>query len=154
MPAAGEPGLWTTRGDAEVKLRMGDSGLNAEPPVTIHQVFTSAVKRYGDYTALSWKDGQQQKRLNYREYYHTCRIAAKSFLKVPEGHLGIEFLACRGCSVEELCLKTVRLCSSVWSVAMASESWASTRPSGSSPTSAPFWRGECRCPRLLSAVGL
>lgn len=66
-----------------MKLRTGDSGLSAEPPVTIHQVFTSAVKRFGDYTALSWRDGQQQKRLNYREYYQTCRIAAKSFLKVP-----------------------------------------------------------------------
>lgn len=66
---------------------MGDSGLSAEPPVTIHQVFTSAVKRFGDYTALSWKDGQQLKRLNYREYYQTCRAAAKSFLKVPPfGH--------------------------------------------------------------------
>uniref|UniRef100_A0A674NBK3 Long-chain-fatty-acid--CoA ligase ACSBG2 n=1 Tax=Takifugu rubripes TaxID=31033 RepID=A0A674NBK3_TAKRU len=85
-------GLWTTRGEAEVKLRMGDSGLSAEPPVTIHQVFTSAVKRFGDYTALSWKDGQQLKRLNYREYYQTCRTAAKSFLK-----LGLE--RCHGVGI-------------------------------------------------------
>ncbi|XP_056893650.1 long-chain-fatty-acid--CoA ligase ACSBG2 isoform X2 [Takifugu flavidus] len=92
VPAAGEPGLWTTRGEAEVKLRMGDSGLSAEPPVTIHQVFTSAVKRFGDYTALSWKDGQQLKRLNYREYYQTCRAAAKSFLK-----LGLE--RCHGVGI-------------------------------------------------------
>lgn len=75
---------------------MGDSGLSSEPPVTIHQAFTSAVKRFGDYPALSWKDGQQQKRLSYREYYQTCRVAAKSFLKVPTfGYL----LACGGCSV-------------------------------------------------------
>lgn len=78
---------------------MGDSGLAAEPPVTIHQVFTSAVKRFGDYTALSWKDGQQQKRLNYREYYHTCRVAAKSFLKVPTFEHwipGMQWLFCVG----------------------------------------------------------
>lgn len=82
VPAAGEPGLWTSQGDAEVKLRMGDSGLAAETPLTINQMFTSAVERFGDYTALSWKKGEQQKSLNYREYYQTCRTAAKSFLKV------------------------------------------------------------------------
>lgn len=82
MPSAGEPALWTTRGDAEVKLRMADSGLGAEPPLTIHQVFTTAVERFGDYTALSWKDGEQRKSLSYREYYQACRTAAKSFLKV------------------------------------------------------------------------
>lgn len=82
VPAAGEPSLWTSQGDAEVKLRMGDSGLAAETPLTINQMFTSAVERFGDYTALSWKEGEQQKSLNYREYYQTCRTAAKSFLKV------------------------------------------------------------------------
>ncbi|GLD49783.1 long-chain-fatty-acid--CoA ligase ACSBG2 isoform X1 [Lates japonicus] len=80
--AAAEPGLWTTQGDAEVKLRMGDSGLAAETPLTVNQMFTSAVERFGNYTALSWKEGEQQKSLNYRDYYQTCRIAAKSFLKL------------------------------------------------------------------------
>ncbi|XP_019954091.1 long-chain-fatty-acid--CoA ligase ACSBG2 [Paralichthys olivaceus] len=80
--AAAELGLSTTQGDAEVKLRMGDSGLAAETPLTINQVFTSAVEHFGDYTALSWKEGEQKKSLNYRDYYQTCRIAAKSFLKL------------------------------------------------------------------------
>lgn len=82
MTAAGEPGLWTSQREAEVKLRMGDSGLAAETPLTINQVFTSAVERFGNYTALSWKEGEQQKSLNYREYYQACRTAAKGFLKV------------------------------------------------------------------------
>lgn len=82
VPAAGEPGLWTSQGDAEVKLRMGDSGLAAETPLTVNQMFTSAVERFGDFTALSWKEGEQQKSLNYRDYYQNCRTAAKSFLKV------------------------------------------------------------------------
>lgn len=82
VAAAGEPGLWTSQGDAEVRLRMGDSGLAAETPLTINQMFTSAVERFGDYAALSWKEGEQQKSLNYREYYQTCRTAAKSFLKL------------------------------------------------------------------------
>lgn len=82
VPAAGEPSLWTSQGDAEVKLRMGDSGLAAETPLTVNQMFASAVERFGDLTALSWKEGEQQKSLNYREYYQTCRNAAKSFIKV------------------------------------------------------------------------
>uniref|UniRef100_A0A3Q3W420 Long-chain-fatty-acid--CoA ligase ACSBG2 n=1 Tax=Mola mola TaxID=94237 RepID=A0A3Q3W420_MOLML len=82
VSAAGEPGLWTSQGDGLVKLRMGDSGLAAEMPLTVNQMFTSAVEHFGDYTALSWKEGEQQKSLNYREYYQTCRTAAKSFLKL------------------------------------------------------------------------
>ncbi|XP_054458438.1 long-chain-fatty-acid--CoA ligase ACSBG2 [Anoplopoma fimbria] len=82
VQAAGGLDLWTSQGDAEVRLRMGDSGLAAETPLTTNQMFTSAVERYADYTALSWKEGEQQKSLNYREYYQTCRTAAKSFLKL------------------------------------------------------------------------
>ncbi|KAF7654748.1 hypothetical protein LDENG_00065410 [Lucifuga dentata] len=82
MPAAAEPGLSTTQGHGEVKLRMGDSGLAAEPPITIHQMFTSAVDCFGSYTALSWKENDQQKTLNYKQYYQACRTAAKSFLKL------------------------------------------------------------------------
>uniref|UniRef100_A0A671WYL1 Long-chain-fatty-acid--CoA ligase ACSBG2 n=1 Tax=Sparus aurata TaxID=8175 RepID=A0A671WYL1_SPAAU len=82
VPAAGEPGLWTSQGDAEVKLRMGESGLAAETPLTVNQMFTLAVERYGDYKALSWKEGEQQKSLTYREYYQSCRTAAKSFMKL------------------------------------------------------------------------
>uniref|UniRef100_A0A8C6M7X3 Long-chain-fatty-acid--CoA ligase ACSBG2 n=1 Tax=Nothobranchius furzeri TaxID=105023 RepID=A0A8C6M7X3_NOTFU len=61
---------------------MGDSGLAAETPVTVNQIFTSAVERFGDYSALSWKEGELQKTLSYREYYQACRTAAKSFLKL------------------------------------------------------------------------
>lgn len=82
VTAAGELGLWTSQGDAQVKLRMGDTGLAAETPLTVNQMFTSAVERFGDCLALSWKEGEQQKTLNYRNYYESCRTAAKSFLKV------------------------------------------------------------------------
>lgn len=84
MPSAGEAALWTTQGDAEVQLRMEDSGLAAEPPLTVQQVFSSAVERFGEFTALSWKDGEQRRSLSYREYYQACRTAAKSFLKVRQ----------------------------------------------------------------------
>uniref|UniRef100_A0A1A8IEP3 Long-chain-fatty-acid--CoA ligase ACSBG2 n=1 Tax=Nothobranchius kuhntae TaxID=321403 RepID=A0A1A8IEP3_NOTKU len=82
VPSPAEVHLWTTRRDGEVKLRMGDSGLAAETPVTVNQIFTSAVERFGDYSALSWKEGELQKTLSYREYYQACRTAAKSFLKL------------------------------------------------------------------------
>jgi len=78
----GGRGLWTSQRDAEVTLRMGDSGLAAETPLTVGQMFGSAVERFAEHTALSWKDGERQQSLNYREYYQTCRAAAKSFLKV------------------------------------------------------------------------
>lgn len=82
VPAAGESDLWTSQGDGEVKLRISDSGLAAEKPLTINEMFTSAVERFGDFKALSWKEGEQQKSIDYREYYQICRTAAKSFLKV------------------------------------------------------------------------
>lgn len=61
---------------------MGESGPEAEAPLTINQLFTQAVEQFGDRTALGWKEGEQWKHISYRDYYKTCRIAAKSFLKV------------------------------------------------------------------------
>uniref|UniRef100_A0A673IEQ5 Long-chain-fatty-acid--CoA ligase ACSBG2 n=1 Tax=Sinocyclocheilus rhinocerous TaxID=307959 RepID=A0A673IEQ5_9TELE len=74
--------LWTTHRDGEVKLRMGESGPEAEPPLTVNQMFTSTVQRFGNYNALGWKDGEQWKTMTYNEYYKSCRTAAKSFLKL------------------------------------------------------------------------
>ncbi|XP_051950198.1 long-chain-fatty-acid--CoA ligase ACSBG2 isoform X2 [Xyrauchen texanus] len=81
LPAQGTE-LWTSCRNGEVKLRMGESGPAAEPPVTVNQMFTSAVQRYGSYTALGWKEGEQWKSMTYSEYYKSCRTAAKSFLKL------------------------------------------------------------------------
>ncbi|XP_077391045.1 long-chain-fatty-acid--CoA ligase ACSBG2 isoform X2 [Festucalex cinctus] len=80
--AAPKSNLWTSQPDGEVKIRMEDSGLASETPLTVHQLFTSAVRRFGKYPAVSWKDGDQKKSLNYKEYYELCRTAAKSFLKL------------------------------------------------------------------------
>uniref|UniRef100_A0A6Q2XAR8 Long-chain-fatty-acid--CoA ligase ACSBG2 n=1 Tax=Esox lucius TaxID=8010 RepID=A0A6Q2XAR8_ESOLU len=74
--------LSLSEGDGEVKLRMGDSGIAAEPPLTVDQMFKSAVERFGRYTALGWREGEQTKTLSYKEYYQACRTAAKSFLKL------------------------------------------------------------------------
>ncbi|XP_064845761.1 long-chain-fatty-acid--CoA ligase ACSBG2-like isoform X3 [Oncorhynchus masou masou] len=80
--AMAEPERWTSRGDGEVNLRMGELGFAAEPPVTVDQMFKTAVERFGSYTALGWKEGEQMKTMNYQEYYQACRTAAKSFLKL------------------------------------------------------------------------
>uniref|UniRef100_A0A674BFP9 Long-chain-fatty-acid--CoA ligase ACSBG2 n=1 Tax=Salmo trutta TaxID=8032 RepID=A0A674BFP9_SALTR len=82
--AMAEPERWTSRGDGEVTLRMGESGFAAEPPLTVDQMFKTAVERFGSYTALGWKEGEQTKTMNYQEYYQACRTAAKSFLKVQD----------------------------------------------------------------------
>ncbi|XP_047656349.1 long-chain-fatty-acid--CoA ligase ACSBG2 isoform X2 [Tachysurus fulvidraco] len=74
--------LWTCQRDGEVKLRMGESGLEAEPPLTVNQMFTRAVDLFGKRTALGWKEGEMWKKINFEEYYRECRTAAKSFLKL------------------------------------------------------------------------
>lgn len=61
---------------------MGESGPEAEPTMTVNQMFTSTVQRFGNYNALGWKEGEQWKTMTYSEYYKSCRTAAKSFLKV------------------------------------------------------------------------
>ncbi|KAL4608362.1 long-chain-fatty-acid-CoA ligase ACSBG2 isoform X1 [Arapaima gigas] len=74
--------MWTCRGDGEVKLRLSDSGPASVPPLTVHQLFCRAVERFGDYTALAWKQGEQWSKLTYKEYYQQCRTVAKGFLKL------------------------------------------------------------------------
>uniref|UniRef100_W5LB37 Long-chain-fatty-acid--CoA ligase ACSBG2 n=1 Tax=Astyanax mexicanus TaxID=7994 RepID=W5LB37_ASTMX len=92
LPVSSGSELWTTQRDGEVKLRMGESGPAAETAVTVHQAFEKAVKRFGNYTALGWKEGEQWKKISYKEYFDTCLIAAKSFLK-----LGLE--RCHGVGI-------------------------------------------------------
>ncbi|CAL8306728.1 unnamed protein product [Lota lota] len=85
VAAAAAPGgssLWTCQRDGEVTLRTGESGMAAETPLTINQMFASAVERFPDVTALGWKEGERRQRLTYREYYQSCRNAARSFLKL------------------------------------------------------------------------
>lgn len=82
VPPSSELRLWTTQRNGEVKLRMEESGVAAEKPLTVNQMFAAAAARFSDFTALKWKEGEQQKFLTYKQYYQDCRTAAKSFLKV------------------------------------------------------------------------
>uniref|UniRef100_A0A8D0E2N4 Long-chain-fatty-acid--CoA ligase ACSBG2 n=1 Tax=Salvator merianae TaxID=96440 RepID=A0A8D0E2N4_SALMN len=61
---------------------MGDSGIAAEPPITVHELFLESVRKYGDYLALASKKKGRMTKMTYKEYYRECRGAAKSFLKL------------------------------------------------------------------------
>nr|XP_033792785.1 long-chain-fatty-acid--CoA ligase ACSBG2-like [Geotrypetes seraphini] len=74
--------LWTTEKDGAVRLRMGQSGPGAEPPITIHQLFQQTLERYSNRPALAVKRDGQWKTTTYLEYYQACRAAAKGFLKL------------------------------------------------------------------------
>ncbi|KAI1882877.1 hypothetical protein AGOR_G00239430 [Albula goreensis] len=76
------PQLWTTKRDGCVRLRMEESGMAAEPPSTVHEMFIRTVEKFGGYVALRWKEGEKWSALSYKEYYEQCRAAAKSFLKL------------------------------------------------------------------------
>ncbi|XP_063147057.1 long-chain-fatty-acid--CoA ligase ACSBG2 isoform X2 [Candoia aspera] len=75
-------GLWTTKRNGEVNLRMDESGMGSEPPVTIHEFFLASADKYGDFPALASKQQGQWTKLTFRQYYGECRKAAKSFLKL------------------------------------------------------------------------
>ncbi|XP_060788739.1 long-chain-fatty-acid--CoA ligase ACSBG2-like [Neoarius graeffei] len=96
-PVSAAPGsaLWTSQRDGEVKLRMGDSGPAAEAPLTVNQLFTRTVERFGDRLALSWKEGEEWREMSYKDYYKDCRTAAKSFLKLGlQRYHGVGILGC------------------------------------------------------------
>lgn len=75
-------GLWTSKRDGEVKLRIEESGIASEAPITVHELFLNAINEYGDYCALASKKNGKWIKTTYKAYYQLCRMAAKSFLKL------------------------------------------------------------------------
>nr|XP_028569405.1 long-chain-fatty-acid--CoA ligase ACSBG2 isoform X2 [Podarcis muralis] len=75
-------GLWTSKRDGEVLLRMDESGIGCETPITVHELLLNSVSQFGDYPALSSKKDGRWTKLTFKEYYQECRGAAKSFLKL------------------------------------------------------------------------
>ena len=61
---------------------MGNSGLEAEEPTTVGQMFKETVRQLPDHPALTYKEGEEWKNITYSEYYGLCVRAAKSFVKV------------------------------------------------------------------------
>ncbi|KTG40421.1 hypothetical protein cypCar_00011571 [Cyprinus carpio] len=74
--------LWTTGASGSVQLRMDE--LCPEQPITVHQVFTNTVQKYGKLTALASKRGNKWEKVTFSEYYHLSRMATKGFLKWEE----------------------------------------------------------------------
>uniref|UniRef100_A0A8C2IPB3 Long-chain-fatty-acid--CoA ligase ACSBG1 n=1 Tax=Cyprinus carpio TaxID=7962 RepID=A0A8C2IPB3_CYPCA len=72
--------LWTTEASGSVQLRMDE--LCPEQPITVHQMFTNTVQKYGKLTALASKRGNKWEKVTFSEYYHLSRMAAKGFLKL------------------------------------------------------------------------
>ena len=75
--------MCTWNPDEVVELAIGESGTEAEKPITVGQIFKNAVDRLPLHHALQYKgDDGLWKPITYTEYYDLCIKAAKSFLKV------------------------------------------------------------------------
>ena len=68
--------------DEVVDLAIGESGIEAEKPITVGQLFKNAVERFHLHPALKYKEDGEWKTITYLAYYNCCIKAAKSFLKV------------------------------------------------------------------------
>ena len=65
-----------------VDIVVGDTGVEAEEPITFGRMFQDTVKQLPDHTALRYKEDGTWRDITYAEYYNLCVRAAKSFLKV------------------------------------------------------------------------
>ncbi|MFT7806763.1 long-chain-fatty-acid-CoA ligase ACSBG1 [Arapaima gigas] len=72
--------FWTTEASGSVKLRMDEDCL--QEPITVHQMFKTSVEKYGSLLALATRKSDKWEKITFLEYYHHCRIAARSFLKL------------------------------------------------------------------------
>ena len=68
--------------DGVVHLAIGKSGIEAEKPITVGQLFKDAVARFPMHPALKYKEDGTWIAITYDDYYNRCIKAAKSFLKV------------------------------------------------------------------------
>ena len=75
---------WSCDMHTTLPLRIGKEDYAAAPPITVGELFRKTRDAFPDNVALSWKDGDEWKRMTYVEYYNECVRAAKSFLKVSD----------------------------------------------------------------------
>ena len=69
----------------KVDLAIGESGIEAEEPMTVGQLFKNVVARFPMHSALKYEEDEIWKTITYTGYYNLCIKAAKSFLKVRVG---------------------------------------------------------------------
>ena len=91
--------VWTTDPATPVPLRIGETGLAAEPPTTVGKLFQQTVEKFPDNPALAFKEEETLRKTSYKEYYNLSVKAAKSLIKV------LHFLAyvCAACKNEHSC---------------------------------------------------
>ena len=63
-------------------IAMGESGISADAPMTIAEMFKMTVTQVPDRIALKYKSGDTWQEVTYQQYYDLTVAAAKSFLKV------------------------------------------------------------------------
>ena len=63
-------------------IAMGESGLSADAPMTIAEMFKMTVTQVPDRIALKYKSEDTWQEVTYQQYYDLTVAAAKSFLKV------------------------------------------------------------------------
>ena len=84
MAVMAESTQWSCDIHTTLPLRIGKEGYAAASPITVGELFRKIRDSYPDNVALSWKDGDEWKKMTYFEYYNECVRAAKSFLKVSD----------------------------------------------------------------------
>ena len=72
-------------------MAIGETGIEAEKPITVGELFKDVVARFPIHPALKYKEDRTWKTITYTEYYDLCIQAAKSFLKV---RVGAAYLNC------------------------------------------------------------
>ena len=65
-----------------MKLRLEESGVAAEKPRTIMELFQTTLELYGSHPALAVKRGGTWLSWTYKDYYDDCLTAAKGFIEV------------------------------------------------------------------------
>ena len=73
---------WTTNPAEGIDLLIGETGLEAEAPITVGRMFKDTAERLPDHPAHMYKENDEWKPITYKQYYDRCFAAAKSFLKV------------------------------------------------------------------------
>eukprot|EP00731_Ephydatia_muelleri_P030983 Em0022g497a len=73
---------WTTNPAEGVDLLIGETGLEAEAPITVGRMFKDTAERLPDHPAHMYKENDEWRPITYKQYYDRCFAAAKSFLKI------------------------------------------------------------------------
>ena len=80
LPARTKVRTWNP--SEKVDLAIAESGIEAEEPITVGQLFRRTVEKFPDHPALKYKENGTWKAIPYTEYYNLSIRAAWSFLKV------------------------------------------------------------------------